>query len=185
MELQTERLKLRSWRDEDLPTFARMNADPIVMQYYPAVMTEQESHSMAQRFIALMEPRGWGFWALERLEDGLFLGFTGLHEPAYDLPVTPCVEIGWRLAKEYWGKGYATEAALACMQMAFKQLELAKVYSFTSVSNHKSRAVMERIGMKNMHQNFEHPMIPERHPLREHYLYIAERESWLSWHVQD
>ncbi|WP_455207895.1 GNAT family N-acetyltransferase [Kaarinaea lacus] len=178
IEAQTERLKLRQWEKADFPGFASINADPDVMKYYPNVLSEAQSNAMAQKFESLIDARGWGFWAVEKTDDQQFIGFVGLHEPAYDLPVTPCVEIGWRLGKEYWGNGYATEAAIACLEIAFKRLHIPEVYSFTPVSNKKSQAVMERIGMVNTNKNFEHPMIPENHPLREHYLYKADRESW-------
>lgn len=177
IEFQTDRLKLRQWKESDLPIFASMNADPQVMKYYPSVLNEEESHNIAHKFEALIREKGWGFWAVEKLEDERFIGFVGLNEPTYDLPVTPCVEIGWRLGKEHWGKGYATEAAKSCLDFAFNKLNLTEVYSFTSVTNKKSAAVMERIGMMNTNNNFEHPLIPENHPLREHCLYksISER----------
>jgi len=178
IETVTSRLRLRQWKDSDFPIFSKMNASSKVMKYYPNVLNEAESNDMALKFKALIEQRGWGFWAIERLEDSKFIGFIGLHEPTYDLPVTPCVEIGWRLDKEYWGKGYATEGGRACLKIAFNNLNLPEVYSFTSLSNKKSQAVMESIGMKNTNKNFEHPMIPENHPLREHYLYKAVRGSW-------
>ncbi len=107
------------------------------------------------------------------------MGFVGLHEPTYDLPVTPCIEIGWRLAKEYWGKGYATEAAKTSLDFAFKKLNLPEVYSFASVSNRKSWTVMERLKMVNTKENFEHPDIPKNNPLREHVLYKITQRQWL------
>lgn len=179
IETITSRLKLRQWKDSDLPVFSAMNADPEVMKYYPGVLNEEQSNNMAQKFRSLIEERGWGFWAVERLEDEAFLGFVGLHEPEYDLPVTPCVEIGWRLGRKYWGNGYATEGAKASLGVAFNELNLLEVYSFTPITNRKSQAVMERIGMKNTNNNFEHPMIPENHPLREHYLYKLVRENFM------
>lgn len=171
MELKTERLLLRQWREADYEPFAALNADPDVMAFYPSTQTAERSLEMAKYFQGLIAEKGWGFWAVERLSDQRFLGFVGLHEPSYDLPVTPCVEIGWRLSKDAWGKGYATEAAKAALGFAFETLKLKQVYSFTSVGNLRSRAVMEKIGMSNTHANFEHPIIPEGHPLREHVLY--------------
>jgi RimJ/RimL family protein N-acetyltransferase len=179
IELQTERLRLRQWCDRDLPVFAQLNADPVVMEFYPAALTAEQSNSMADKLKSLIAEKGWGFWAVEVVADGHFAGFVGLHEPTYELPVTPCVEIGWRLAKEYWGKGYATEAANASLAVAFDKLNQSAVYAFASVSNRKSRAVMERLGMSNTHQNFEHPMIPEHHPLSEHVLYKITKADWL------
>ena len=178
IELKTERLRLRQWRQEDFPAFAMLNADPEVMEFYPERLNKEESNEMAKRFEALIVYRGWGFWVVEKLDEKAFMGFVGLHEPTYDLPVTPCVEIGWRLAKEYWGYGYASEAANASLEVAFEKLNLPEVYSFTSVLNKKSRTVMERLGMVDMKQNFEHPMIPEDSPLREHVLYKIDKKNW-------
>ena len=179
IEIETLRLNLRQWRQEDRPAFARLNADPMVMRYYPGVLSAKESNAMAQKMERLIHKQGWGFWAVEKRDDQRFIGFVGLNKPAYELPVTPCVEIGWRLAKEYWGCGYASEAAKACLNVAFNRLNLSDVYSFTSLTNTKSQAVMQRLGMTNTHANFEHPMIPENHPLREHVLYRIAKPSWL------
>jgi len=181
IEISTERLLLRQWRKEDRVGFAQLNADPAVMQYYPAVISQGESNILAEKIQSLISENGWGFWAVERLSDKSFIGFVGLNEPSYDLPVTPCVEIGWRLAKDYWGKGYATEAANAALALAFNQLALSRVYSFTSVSNLRSRAVMARLQMVNTGQNFEHPIIPPGHPLREHVLYAIDKQRWLDY----
>jgi len=178
IEKETSRLKLRQWLNSDSPIFATMNADPAVMEYYPNTLTEIESNAQADRFRNLIKKQGWGFWAVEELDNKKFIGFVGLHIPSYELPVTPCVEIGWRLVKECWGKGYATEAANASLSIAFEQLNLTEVYSFTSVTNIKSQAVMERLNMVNMQKNFEHPMLPVDHPLREHILYRIDAERW-------
>jgi len=177
IESTTDRLRLRQWKKDDLPAFAALNADAEVMKYYPDTLSEEESNDMAKRFEAIINFKGWGFWVVENLDEKTFMGFVGLHEPTYDLPVTPCVEIGWRLARKYWGHGYATEAAEASLAVAFEKLDLPEVYSFTSVLNKKSQAVMERLGMVNMNQNFEHPMIPENNPLREHFLYRVNKED--------
>ena len=179
IELKTGRLRLRQWKQEDYPAFAKLNADPEVMKYYPEMLNEKDSNDMAQRFEALLAYRGWGFWVVEKLDEKKFMGFVGLHEPTYDLPVTPCVEIGWRLAREYWGQGYASEAAKASLEVAFKKLDLPEVYSFTSVLNKKSQAVMEKLGMVNMKQNFDHSMILEDSPLREHVLYKIDKQGWM------
>jgi len=181
IELATKRLKLRQWCQEDWPSFATLNADPVVMEYYPNVLSTEESNAIAQKFQALIAERGWGFWAVETMDEKQFIGFVGLHKPTYQLPVTPCVEIGWRLAKQYWGKGYATEAAKASLAVAFGKLDLPEVYSFTSVTNKRSQAVMERLQMINTMRNFEHPMIPENSPLREHVLYRIDKE-WFKTH---
>jgi len=180
IELQTQRLLLRQWQEKDYPLFALINADPTVMQYYPDVLSAEQSNAMASKLEALIAEKGWGFWAVEKTDEKHFIGFVGLHEPTYDLPVTPCVEIGWRLAKEHWGQGYATEAAKQALSVAFEKLDIPEVYSFTSITNLKSRAVMERISMINTGNNFEHPIIPTGHPLREHVLYKLTKHDWLT-----
>ena len=179
IEIETKRLKLRQWKMEDRAFFAGINADPIVMKYYPDILSAKESNDMAQKFESLIAKRGWGFWAVEKMDEDKFIGFVGLHEPTYDLPVTPCVEIGWRLAREYWGHGYASEAAQASLGIAFDRVGLSEVYSFTSVSNKKSRAVMEKLGMVNTNKNFKHPMISAKSQLQEHVLYKIDKQHWM------
>ena len=177
-ELETERLRLRQWQDSDYPVFADINADPEVMKYYPKTLTPAESDEMANKIKSLISQRGWGFWALEQKQDKKFIGFVGLHEPTYELPVSPCIEVGWRLSKAHWGKGLATEAGRAALKFAFETLRLSRVYSFASVQNQKSRSVMERLKMSNTHKNFEHPIIPTGNPLREHVLYKLTKQQW-------
>ena len=179
IELSTDRLMLRQWQDGDKGRFAEINADPDVMEYYPAPLSKSESDAMADKLKGLIMARGWGFWAIEVTSTQEFIGFVGLHIPTYELPVKNCVEIGWRLAKESWGKGYATEAANESLKFAFEKLRLNEVYSFTSVINKRSWAVMERIGMHNTNLNFNHPIVPKDSILSEHYLYKIDRESWL------
>lgn len=177
--LETKRLLLRLWKSEDLTSFySQINADPEVMKYYPRVLTKEESDAMAGKIMAKIEKNGWGFWAVEHKADKNFIGFVGLNEPDYELPVKPCIEIGWRLAKAYWGKGYATEAAKACLAFAFDNLKLNEVYAFASVGNERSWKVMQRIGMKNSGSNFNHPIIPEGHTLSEHVLYKISKKQW-------
>lgn len=172
--LKTNRLILRQWHESDLIPFARLNADSNVMEYYPKIMNESESNAMAKTLKDLIKKKGWGLWAVEEQATGEFVGFVGLHEPTYNLPVTPCVEIGWRLAHQHWGKGYASEAAHIALKFAFTELKLKTVYSFTSVINKKSEAVMIRLNMKKGYHNFNHPMLPEGNPLEEHLLYKME-----------
>lgn len=174
-ELETDRLKLRQWRSEDYPLFAAMNADPRVMEYFPALLSPAESDALAARIEALIAEKGWGFWAVEVKAGERFAGFVGLHEPDY-LPFSPCVEIGWRLAYDFWGQGYATEAATEVLKFAFEILHLSEVFSFTAVVNVRSQAVMQRLKMQNTNQNFEHPKVPIGHPLREHVLYRIVNE---------
>jgi len=178
IELETKRLILRQWKDSDFPVFSKMNADPLVMQYYPNTLTEDESNVMASKLKELIDVRTWGFWAVETKDEKQFIGFVGLHKPTYDLPVTPCVEIGWRLGRKHWGKGYATEAANEALKYAFENLKLQEVYSFTSVINKASWSVMERLGMKNEEKNFSHPIVSEDSPLSEHVLYKITKEIW-------
>ncbi len=177
-QLNSSRLLLRQWRPEDQTIFARMNKDTDVMRYYPTCLTTLQSNKLAQKLAVLIEKRGWGLWALELKESGEFIGFTGLHKPEADLPFNPCVEIGWRLAKMYWGKGYATEAAQIALEFAFNKLGLSEVVSFTSKQNSRSSSVMQRLNMINTQQDFQHPDIEEGQPLREHVLYKITRQQW-------
>jgi RimJ/RimL family protein N-acetyltransferase len=147
---------------------------------FPAPLSRYESDAMADRLQELIEQRGWGFWALESLGEERFIGFAGLHVPTYEVPASPCVEIGWRLAAAHWGKGYATEAALASLQIGFERLGLLEIVSFTAVQNQRSRAVMERIGMRDGGERFAHPRISENHPLSAHALYRLTREQWVA-----
>lgn len=171
-ELSTERLLLRRWREADLVPFAAMNADPEVMEHFPAPLSRAESDALVEKIEAGFERHGFGLWALESRADGTFLGFTGLSVPSFEAPFTPAVEVGWRLARFAWGHGYATEAARAALGVAFGELRLGEVVSFTSVRNVRSRAVMERLGMtRDPADDFEHPLIAAGDPLRPHVLY--------------
>ncbi len=174
---ETERLRLRQWRDGDYAPFAALNADAAVMRYFPATLTRAESDALADRCRRLIASRGWGFWVAERKMDSAFLGFVGLHEPA-GLPFSPCVEIGWRLAQHAWGSGYATEAARGALDWGFGRLGLDEIVSFTTLANRRSRAVMERLGMREDAVGFEHPALPPGHPLRLHCLYRLPRTAW-------
>lgn len=178
MEIHTERLLLRQWRTEDRQPFSAMNADPEVMRYFPAPLTHGQSDAMADRCQMFLEKRGWGLWAVEVKAERAFIGFVGLSVPVADLPFMPCVEIGWRLAAAAWGKGYATEAARAALRVGFVDLQFAEIVSFTSVINARSRAVMERLGMTQDKQTFEHPGVPIGNLLREHCLYRLSFEEW-------
>lgn len=169
--LPTPRLRLRQWRSDDRKPFAALNADPDVMRYFPACLSQAQSAAIAQRCHDLIEQRGWGFWALEELASGQFVGFLGLHIPAADLPCSPCVEIGWRLAKPFWGQGLAHEAAQAALAYGFNQLKLEHIVAFTSLHNLRSQALMQRLGMQREPNNFLHPAIPAGHWLSEHCLY--------------
>ena len=133
-ELETPRLRMRQWLPADREPFARLSADPQVMRYFPTMMNRQEADSFADRMQGKMQANGWGFWVLERKSDGQFLGFTGLNNPPAELPFSPCVEIGWRLTRESWGLGYASEAATRALDFAFEKLDTDKVYAFTAMN---------------------------------------------------
>jgi len=177
--LTTARLQLRVWRDTDLEPFAALNADVRVMEHYPQLLTQVESDAFANRARTRLVERGFGLWAVEVLGAAPFIGYVGLSEPCFQAPFTPCIEIGWRLAYEYWGHGYATEAASAALRYGFGTLALAEVVSFTSAGNLRSRRVMERIGMhRRPSEDFEHPDLPEGHRLRRHVLYRLPSSTW-------
>lgn len=177
-ELDTHRLKLRQWQQKDFASFAAMNADPQVMAHFPAPLDRAASDALAIRCQGLIEQRGWGFWAAEIKATGQFIGFVGLHTPIPELPFSPCVEIGWRLARPFWQQGYASEAARAVLCFGFNDLALDEIVAFTSVGNLRSQAVMERLGMHRAAENFQHPALPVAHPLREHCLYRLARSTW-------
>jgi ribosomal-protein-alanine N-acetyltransferase len=170
MLLTTPRLRLRPWRESDLAPFAAMNADPLVMEHFPAVQAREESDAFARRAMALIERQGWGHWALEVAGGEPFIGFAGLSVKTFEAPFTPCTEVGWRLARGAWGHGFATEAAKAAVAFGFSELRLAEIVSYTTLRNSRSIAVMERLGMRRDIE-FDHPLIPEGIPQRRHVLY--------------
>jgi ribosomal-protein-alanine N-acetyltransferase len=176
-ELHTERTTLRRWVPADRGPFAALNADARVMEYFPAPLKRAESNTMAQRIEAHFELHGFGLWALEVPGVVPFAGFVGLMVPRFQAAFMPCVEIGWRLAFEHWGKGYASEAARAVLEFAFEHARLAEVVSFTATMNSRSRRVMEKIGMRHDAQgDFAHPALPAGHPLQRHVLYRIRRD---------
>jgi len=174
-ELQTERLVLRAFRDADRAPFAAMNADPAVMEHFPSTLDRAASDALVDRIIDRWRTDGHGLWAVERRDDGAFLGFTGVARLEY-LPVP---EIGWRFARFAWGQGFATEAAQAALEFAFETLRLTEIVSVTTVANRRSMAVMERLGMRrDPADDFLHPNLSEGHPLRPHVLYRLTRDAW-------
>lgn len=169
---ETERLILRRWTTKDHEPFAAMNSDPRVMEYFPKLLSRDESDMMVCRIEEHFDRNGFGLWAMESKDNGDFLGFTGLAIPSFEAEFTPCVEIGWRLAYPHWGKGYVTEAARSALKCAFTKFAISEIVSFTVPANLRSRAVMQRLGMSHdPNENFEHPKLPEGHPLRRHVLY--------------
>jgi RimJ/RimL family protein N-acetyltransferase len=180
IEFETDRLRLRQWIEADREPLFSLNSDPRVMEFFPQILDRAASDAMFARLQSKIVERGWGFWAVESKPDRQFIGLVGISIPSYDLPFSPCVEVGWRLASEYWGKGYATEAAQGALEIGFNRLNLPEIVSFTAIPNHRSRAVMERLGMSRETETFAHPSIPIGQPLCEHYLYRLSQEKWRS-----
>ena len=175
---RTARLILRQWRDSDREPFARMNADPCVMEFFPQTLDRTQSDAIVDRISQGIAERGWGLWAVEISETQDFIGFVGLNPVLLDLPFCPCVEVGWRLAAKFWGKGYATEAARAALRIGFDTLGMEEIVSFTSLQNRRSQAVMQKLGMHWNGDEFDHPNVAEGHPLRRHCLYRLSRNEW-------
>lgn len=174
--IRTERLLLREWRETDRDDWAAMNADPAVMEFFPATLDRAQADAAFDRFSIALESRGWGLWAVEH--EGRFLGFTGLSPVGFEAHFTPATEIGWRLRRDAWGQGFATEAALAAMQFALDGLALDELVSFTSTANARSRMVMERIGMTHdPAEDFDNPNVAVGSPLRRHVLYRLARKG--------
>ncbi len=170
--ISTERLILRPWKEEDFDAFARLNADPRVMEFFPSVLTREESNQFAARICKKMKEQGWGLWAVSLSDSAAFIGYIGLNPVTFDAGFTPAIEVGWRLAYDFWGKGYATEGARAALKYGFEKLHLNEIVSFTSVNNRRSRRVMEKIGMVHDEENaFDHPKLPVGNALRRHALY--------------
>ncbi len=176
-ELRGPRLMLRGWRDDDLDAFAALNADPRVMAFLPARLSRNQSVEMMARMQAHIDANGWGLWAIDF--GGRCIGFTGLSRPRFEAHFTPCIEIGWRLAQDTWGHGYATEAARLALHYGFDVLQLSEIVSFTTVANRPSQRVMERIGMRrDAADDFDHPALPG-HQLQPHLLYRLSRADFV------
>lgn len=177
--LTTERLLLRPWRDSDRGPFARLNADPRVMEFMPGLLSREESDAFVARIESHFEQHGFGLWAAELRRDHAFIGFMGLSVPAFQAHFTPCVEIGWRLAADYWGRGLATEGGREIVHHSFDALGLESLVSFTAAVNLRSQHVMNKLGMAHdPAEDFDHPRLPEGHPLRRHVLYRLRRSDW-------
>jgi len=170
-DLRTSRLLMRDWRPEDREPFAALNADPVTMEHFPSTLTREQSDAFVARIAEELRERGWGLWAVEVPGEG-FAGFVGLTPVAPDLPFAPAVEVGWRLALPYWGRGLATEAARVAVDHGFRTLGLHEIVSMTTVANSRSRRVMEKLGMhRDPADDFDHPRVPVGHPVRPHVLY--------------
>jgi RimJ/RimL family protein N-acetyltransferase len=174
--IQTERLLLRRWTEEDREPFYRLNADPRVMEFMLACLTRPESDLLVERITEHFRKRNFGLYAAELRENQSFIGYIGLAVPSFEASFTPCVEIGWRLSADHWGRGLATEGARGVVKHAFGELGLDEIVSFTVPENARSRRVMEKIGMTHdASEDFDHPNLPEGHPLRRHVLYRLQR----------
>jgi len=174
--LPTQRLILRPWRETDLEPFAKLNADPKVMEFYPSVLTQEESDALAVKFQKEFKERGYGFWAIEVPGVADFIGYVGLNYWNLEMKFAPCIDIGWRLDSSYWGYGYATEGAKAALHHGFKTLGFSEIVAMATIGNIRSRHLMERLGMKNdPAENFEHPRVPLGDPLSLRVLYRLSR----------
>jgi RimJ/RimL family protein N-acetyltransferase len=177
-ELSTPRLLLRQWKETDRIQFAALCADSEVMRFFAAPQAREASDRSIDIWTAELVERGWSNWAVEVKNTGAFIGFVGLSIPRRALPFMPCVEVGYRLAKQHWGQGYATEAAQEALRFAFEDVNLNEIVSFTAKLNLPSQTVMRRLGMVDSKEDFEHPALPEGSPLRPHCLYRLSRQQW-------
>lgn len=175
--IETSRLQLRDWEAEDLEPFSQLNADEQVMRYFPKTLTSEETNAFYQRILVEFKEYGFGLYAVEVKETKEFIGFIGFHRATFEADFTPCIEIGWRLKKEAWGKGYATEGASACLQYGFDKLGFNDVYSFTADVNNPSKNVMKKIGMERI-KMFRHPKVEKDSPLSEHVLFHINEQRF-------
>ena len=176
VEIETERLLLRRWLESDLDAFTSMNADATVMRYFPATLSANETRAFYDSIQQEFSEYGYGLYAAEEKKSGDFIGYIGFHWSRFDMDFCPCIEIGWRLDKQYWNKGFATEGAAACLKHGFDNLGFEEVVSFTATSNVPSQRVMQKIGMQFV-RYFEHPRVAEGHPLRLHVFYRTDKNS--------
>ena len=174
MRIETQRLILRSWLESDLEPFIRMNSDSEVMRFFPNALAPAQTEQFYNDIVQEFSEYGYGLYATEEKDSGNFIGFIGFRRARFEADFCPCIEIGWRLDKKYWGKGYATEGAKACLAHGFVNLNFNKIYSFTSNSNHPSQRVMQKIGMQ-FEQYFDHPRVPHGNPLRPHICYCITK----------
>jgi len=177
--METQRLRLRQWELRDEVPFSLMGADPEVMRFFPSTLSREESAQLARSIAGYIDQQGWGFWAVELKETQEFIGFVGLHRQGEDsgIPNAPLIEIGWRIARSHWRRGYAFEAAHAALQYAFDVLGVEHVYSFTALANLPSQRLMVRLGMTRL-QDFDHPRVSSGHPLERHCLFVIDRAQY-------
>ncbi len=179
IELRTKRLTLRRWLHADRRPFATLNANTTVMEHYPAPLTAAESDAFVDRIEDHFSQHGWGLWAVELAESHAFIGYVGLWPATFDAHFTPAVEVGWRLGREYWGAGFAPEAASAAITDGFGRVGVEEIVSFTAATNVRSQRVMQKLGLRHdPADDFDHPAIPEDHLLRRHVLYRQHRSDW-------
>jgi RimJ/RimL family protein N-acetyltransferase len=177
--MRTERLLMRRWRADDLAPFADLNADPIVKEHFPETLSRAESDVLARRIEQGFDVQGYGLWALELPGEAPFIGFTGLMQVRPDVAFAPAVEVGWRLARPFWGRGLASEAARTALSFAFEELDLRQLVAYTHAGNLRSRRVMERLGMaRDPADDFAHPALASEHRLSAHVVYRIGAERW-------
>lgn len=175
--INTERLILRKWQDRDLKPFAQINSDKLVCEFLPKTLNRDESNALVEKIRSHFDKHDYGLYAIELRYTGQFIGFTGLNNPTFPAHFMPAVEIGWRIGSEYWGHGYATEAANAVLNYAFQALKIPEIVSFTVPENERSRNVMKKIGLQhNKQDDFDHPNLPKGHPLQRHVLYRLKKK---------
>jgi RimJ/RimL family protein N-acetyltransferase len=172
--IETQRIGLRNWKESDAVPFIEMNLDENVMEFFTSTLSEEETLAIIERIKKFITENHFGLWAVERKDMNEFIGFTGLSIPRFKTDFTPCVEIGWRLGHRHWGYGFATEAAIACLDYGFRVLNLSEIISFTSVLNLRSVNVMKKIGMSFV-KNFEHPNVEDGNRLKTHVLYLKKK----------
>lgn len=177
--VHTKRLILRPWRPSDLEPFAAMNADSRVMEFFPSILTREQSDSLVERIVEGFDRHGFGLWAVEAKGVAPFIGFVGLSVPSFQSHFTPCVEVGWRIAFDNWGRGYATEGAEGAITFGFEDRRVQEIVSFTATINQRSRRVMEKLGMVSFKEDvFDHPNVAVGDRLCQHVLYRLTKDQW-------
>jgi len=184
--IRTPRLILRQWKKSDFAPFAKLNADPKVREFFPNILTTEESNQIADIFLKSIEEKGYGLWAVSVIGGSDFIGMIGINDVPFKASFTPAIEIGWRIAHEFWGHGYATEGAIASLKFGFEVLNLHEIVAFTTLHNMRSQKVMEKIGMKpDPKDDFIHPKLDPTHPLAHHVLYRITKNMWDSASQKD
>lgn len=177
--IQTERLILRQWCDQDIDPYRKLNADPKVMEFFPNTWSQEASDISLKSARNHIEKYGWGKWAVSLLKTGEFIGRIGLEDVDFQASFSPNIELGYRIAYKYWGNGYAVEGAKAALEHGFRQLNLEEIVAFTPMQNMRSQIVMQRIGMHHSPKDdFDHPKLPKEHRLSKHVLYRLNKMDW-------